>query len=451
MAAFFGPVRKLLRRLAQRDGGVIIMFALAAIPLIIAVGMAIDIGRAYAVKVRLGAALDDAGLAIASTQDPTISLPSRLNQYFYGNFVSTQIGTPTAVNFQTDPVQSNAYDVTGTATVPTTFMAILGYSSITVASSVQVTKRSPNIDFYLLLDSSPSMAIAATTSGINTMVSNTSKQGGCAFGCHQSNPTGGDVAGNPTDPKTGQTMDNYALARSLGVTLRMDLVRTAAQNLMTTAQSVQNANNAQYRMAIYTFDVAFNTIQGLTSNLTTAQTAAGNIQQLEVYTNNCLTKTNCNNDEDTNYDNAMTNINTTMPKPGNGTTVVGDTPQEVLFLVTDGVEDDCHTPTLNSYTGGGCRQQYLMNSNYDWCTAIKNRNIRIAVLYTEYLPLPTNQWYVNFNGAGKGISSFQPNIGTQLQTCASPGLYFMVTTDGDISGALSKLFEQAVETAYLSK
>ncbi len=49
-------------------------------------------------------------------------------------------------------------------------------------------------------------------------------------------------------------MDNYALARSLGVTLRMDLLRQAAQNLMTTAQNTENANNAQYRMGIYTFD-----------------------------------------------------------------------------------------------------------------------------------------------------------------------------------------------------
>jgi len=446
MARIFAPCRNLLRRLTARDGGVLVMFALAAIPLVLAVGMGIDIGRAYAVKVRLGAALDDAGLAVASTQDPSIDLPTRLNKYFYGNFASNQIGAPTAVNMAPDPVKVNAIDVTGTATVPTTFMAIAGYSSITVGASVQVTKRSPNIDFYLLLDSSPSMAIAATQNGIDAMVAATPSQGGCAFGCHETNPSA-DNLGNPG----GKNQDNYALARSLNVTLRIDLVQQAAQNLMTTAQNVENANNAQYRMGIYTFDVALNTIQTLTSNLTTAASSTSGIQLLTVYKNNWLTSSSSNNDEDTNYDNAMNKINGIMPAPGNGTTVVGDTPQEVLFIVTDGVEDDCHTPTLNSYTGGGCRQQYLMNSNTDWCTAIKNRGIRIAVLYTEYLPLPTNSWYKNFGGAGKGISSFQSNIGPQMQACASPGLYFMVTTDGDISAALSKLFEQAVESAYLSK
>lgn len=434
MVAFFSAARNLLRRLMQPEGNVLIMFGLAAIPLVIAVGMGIDIGRAYAVKVRLGSALDDAGLAVASTQDPSIDLPTRLNKYFYGNFAANQIGVATAVNMANDPVKVNAIDVTGTATVPTTFMAVAGFGSITVGANVQVTRRSPNIDFYLLLDSSPSMAIAATPAGITTMVNATSAQGGCAFGCHQSNPTGGDVAGNPIDPTTGKTMDNFALARSLGVTLRIDLLRTAAQNLMTTAQNTQNNNNAQYRMAIYTFDVAFNTIEGLTTDLNGARTAAGNIQQLEVYSNNYLTKTNNNSDADTNYDNAMTNINATMPAPGNGTTLVGDKPQEVMFFVTDGVEDE---------NVSGSRQESVMNPG--WCTTIKNRNIRIAVLYTTYNPLPTNSWY------NSHVSSYQPNIGPTLQTCASPGLYFEVNNTGDISGALSKLFEQAVESAYLSK
>jgi Flp pilus assembly protein TadG len=438
MFEFFTAARNLVRRLIRPEGNVLIWFALSAIPLIIAVGMGIDVARAYAVKVRLGAALDDAGLAVATTLDPTINATTRLNKYFYGNFASNQVGTATAVSMANDAVKLNAINVTGTATVPTTFMAIAGFTSITVAASAQITKRAPNIDFYLLLDSSPSMAIAATQSGINTMVSNTGQQGGCAFGCHQSDTTSsgatGDVKGNPNDPVTGKPMDNYALARSLGVTLRIDLVRQAAQDLMTTATNTAAANHTQYRMAIYTFDVAFNTIQTLTTNLSGASTAAGNIQQLQVYNNNNLTSSNHNSDADTDYDNAMTNINSTMPAPGNGSNVAGDTPQEVLFFVTDGVEDE---------TVSGSRQESVMDNG--WCTTIKNRGIRIAILYTEYLPLPTNSWY------NSHIASFQSNIGPTLQSCASSGLYTKITTGGDISGALSQLFESAVQSAYVSK
>ena len=101
----------------------------------------------------------------------------------------------------------------------------------------------PNIDFYLLLDNSPSMAIAATTAGINTMVAHTPDQ--CAFGCHESD----------TSPN-----DYYGLARSLNVPLRIDLLAQAVQDLMGTAQTTQTTNNSTYRAAIYTFNTGFNTI-----------------------------------------------------------------------------------------------------------------------------------------------------------------------------------------------
>jgi len=161
---------------------------------------------------------------------------------------------------------------------------------------------------------------------------------------------------------------------------------------------------------------------------------ASGITVEEVYSNNYLTSSNDNNDEDTNYDAAMSGINAIMPNPGNGTNVSGDTPQEVLFIVTDGVEDE---------DVSGSRQQSLMSTTE--CTTIKNRGIRIAVLYTTYYPLPTNSWYETY------IASFQPNIGTQLQSCASPGLYYEVSTGGDISAALSALFQAAVATAHLSE
>lgn len=100
----------------------IVWAAVTATVLLLATGLAIDIARAYAVKVRLGAAVDDAALAVATTLNPSINATTRLNTYFYGNFASNQIGTPTSVTMVSDPIIANAIDVTGTATVPTTFM-----------------------------------------------------------------------------------------------------------------------------------------------------------------------------------------------------------------------------------------------------------------------------------------------------------------------------------------
>jgi hypothetical protein len=218
----------------------------------------------------------------------------------------------------------------------------------------------------------------------------------------------------------------------------------ATQALTTTATTVGTADNATYRMAVYTFNYSgTNTVKSLTSSLSAVSTAAANIDVLEVYDNNCLTSA-CtagpgNNDTDTDFNSAMSNINTAMPAPGTGS--ASSTPQEVLFLVTDGVDDKVSASCSETLSGNRCQQPF----DTTWCTTVKNRGIRIAVLYTEYLPLPTNSWYNTW------ISPWQPTIATNLQTCASTGLYFAITTDGDISTAMQALFRQAVATARLTQ
>jgi len=292
---------------------------------------------------------------------------------------------------------------------------------------------SVNINFYLLLDNSPSMNIAATTAGINTMVSHTSAQGGCAFACHETNPSA-DNLGNPNGE------DNYTLAQNLGVVTRMQNLASATQALMSTASATEGSNTNQYQMAIYTFaNSGISTIQSLTSNMTTAQTAAGNINVLQVYDNNWLTRTNQNSDTDTNFESAMSAINTVMPNPGLGTPA--STPQEVLFIVSDGVDDEVSSSCSQSLDGNRCQAPF----NTALCTTVKNRGIQIAVLYTEYLPLPTNSWYNSW------IAPFQNQISPNMQNCASPGMFFTVTTDGDITAAMQSLFAQAISTARLTK
>jgi hypothetical protein len=277
------------------------------------------------------------------------------------------------------------------------------------------------------------MNIAATTAGINTMVSHTSAQGGCAFACHETNPSA-DNLGNPNGE------DNYTLAQNLGVVTRMQNLASATQALMSTASATEGSNTSQYEMAIYTFaNSGISTIQSLTSNMATAQAAAGNVNVLQVYDNNWLTRTNQNSDTDTNFESAMSAINTVMPNPGLGTPA--STPQEVLFIVSDGVDDEVSSSCSQSLDGNRCQAPF----NTALCTTVKNRGIQIAVLYTEYLPLPTNSWYNSW------IAPFQNQISPNMQNCASPGMFFTVTTDGDITAAMQSLFAQAISTARLTK
>ena len=97
-----------------------------------------------------------------------------------------------------------------TASSKNAFSGVLGQQNWGLAGSSQSTSSvAPNIDFYLLLDNSPSMAIAATTDGINTMVANTQPQGGCAFACHETRSRGRQSGGSNNE-------DNYALAGEPG-------------------------------------------------------------------------------------------------------------------------------------------------------------------------------------------------------------------------------------------
>ena len=428
-------IRGSIKRFRRDDrANIAIIFALALIPLVFLVGMGIDYTSAADRQVQLNAAADAA--VLAGVTPAMMALPQAASVLAATNTFSAQASKVSGVSYSAKNVSVTATIVGGKRQVQLTYSAasqnafpnVLGQQSIALNGSAQSTAGiAPNIDFYLLLDSSPSMAIAADQPGINTMVANTKSQGGCAFGCHQTNAAK-DNLGNPGGE------DNYTLARNLGVTLRIDLVRKAAVDLMGAATTAAITNGAAYQMATYTFDTNFNTIGALTSNLAFAATQANNISLLQVYSNNFITSAKNNSDEDTNYDNGITSINGVMPLPGLGTNAKGDTPQEVLFFVTDGVEDEL---------SAGNRKQSVMDPAQ--CTIIKNRGIRIAVLYTVYLPLPTNAWYNQY------IKPIQGNIAPSLQTCASPGLFYQVQTGGDISAALIGLFQLAVQTAYLSK
>jgi len=433
-----GAVKRMRRFRRDERGSMAIMMGLTAVPLIFAVGAGIDYGNANMTKAKLDAVADAA--ALSAVDHAAITGSAAAAQVIAQNTFNAQaaslanvtVGNLTAT--VTDSATGRTAVVSYTATKPNMFMGIFGYPSITITgSSTAQAGLTTNINFYLLLDNSPSMNIAATSAGISTMVANTQAQGGCAFACHESNPAA-DNLGNPGG------IDNYALAQKLGVVTRMQNLASATQSLMNAASSMEGSNNQQYQMAIYTFNNSgLSPIQLLTSNLTNAAAAAATINVQEVYSNNWLTKSNQNNDTDTNFETAMSQINTLMPLPGTGTPA--STPQEVLFIVTDGVDDEVASSCSQSLDGNRCQQPF----DTTWCTTVKNRGIQIAVLYTDYLPLPTNSWYNNW------IAPFQSQIAPNMESCASPGMFFSVTTDGDITAAMQTLFQQAVAAARLTQ
>ena len=137
-------------------GAVAILFALAAVPLIGLIGVGVDSARSYIVRSRLSSAVDAAALAggnsfFLSTRDDDIRM------YFRANFPDGYLGAVvTGPAIVADPV-TQTLNVSASATLPTTFMQLLGSDSMIVAASAEVTRRMRALDVVLSIDVSGSM------------------------------------------------------------------------------------------------------------------------------------------------------------------------------------------------------------------------------------------------------------------------------------------------------
>ena len=219
-------VMRQVHRFRRDDGGsMAIMMGLTAVPLIFAVGAGIDYGTANMAKAKLDAVADAAALSAvdhqAITGTPAAAQTTAQTTFNAEavNISNVTVGNVTAT--VTDSTTGRTAVVNYTATKTNLFMGIFGDPTTTLTgSSTAQAGLTTNINFYLLLDNSPSMNIAATSAGIQTMVNNTSAQGGCAFACHESNPSS-DNLGNPGGE------DNYTLAKNLGVVTRMQNLASA--------------------------------------------------------------------------------------------------------------------------------------------------------------------------------------------------------------------------------
>jgi Flp pilus assembly protein TadG len=146
-----------LRRLVrERDGNIAMIFGLCAIPVIVGCGIAIDVGRAYLVRMDLESALDASALAVASsTSLTTAQLQSRLQSYFDANYPMMSQTTNLQVSM-TDPTQP-VINVTATVDVPTLFLRLINVNQVPVAASNQVSKGTNALELALVLDNTGSM------------------------------------------------------------------------------------------------------------------------------------------------------------------------------------------------------------------------------------------------------------------------------------------------------
>jgi Flp pilus assembly protein TadG len=455
-----GDWRQCLRRFRKDQAGNIgLMFGFALLPMLIAVGVAVtDYARVADIRAKLNGAADMATLAsISKDAQPFLNTPTQAGVQKYFNAIASTVAgvTVASISVKVVPSVTNmTVTLTYTGQVNTIFGGLIGINSVAISgTSTAQVNAPPYVNFYMLLDNSPSMGLGATAADISALQGLTPDN--CAFACHQhSFNSKGQITGD-------NLSDYYHIAKNNNVTLRIDVLRTATQQLTQTASSSETMSN-QFQMGVYTFSDTFQAVAPLSSSMATVSSNANAVDLAYAYNNQ--------RDAQTSYDTALTYINNLMPNPGNGMTP--SAAQEFVFLVTDGVEDEPvsassgskdppdtplsylppnNQPNLSNTHAGNVNSGRLITtidgtSASSICTQIKNRGIKIAILYTPYLPVTNNAFY------NQWVASMVNNgsIVQQLTSCASPDFFFQVTPTQGISDAMQAMFRAAINSVLLT-
>ncbi|CAI9399350.1 hypothetical protein ANOBCDAF_00256 [Pleomorphomonas sp. T1.2MG-36] len=417
----------------DRSGAVSVIFALVILPLMIAVGAAVDYAIAARTKEMLQAAADAAAVGAISMSSTAVKQVIQsgvsgeikvaeadalniANTNFSGSRFSGITSSQISVQYVGNIFSS---DVTLTSMVPTYFVRLFGVDSVTV--SVRATAQNKPVyyyNFYVLIDNSPSMGLGATAADISALEA---VNGGCAFACHI----------------TGASYDTYALAKQRGITLRYQVVSRAVQSMITNAAASQLVSN-QYKMAVYSLGAdaqatKLTTVAAMSSSLSSVATAAASVDLMTI------PYQNYNNDQQTDLLTALTDIKSIIGTSGSG--LSASDPIKVLFLISDGVEDAERPKNCKEKLTGNRCQQPLDTTP---CASIKANAVKLASLYTTYQKIPSNTWYTTW------IAPFQSKIATNMKTCASTGLYAEVAPSGDVSAVLTQLFANVVNETHLT-
>lgn len=432
---------------SDRSGNFGIITAILAVPLTGAAGLAIDLTHALSLRTQLYAAADAAAVGAISPKSPavvqamampgdgTVTVGSQdAENLFLGQMAGELKDQP--VDVQVTVTKTGGLiesHVTFSTTMPTTFMRVLGSDSVNIGGTATARYQTPAfMDFYMLLDNTPSMGVGATPADVAKLVDATKagtdgkgKDAKCAFACHIVSTTG-------VEDKNSY----FYLAKAIGATIRIDVVAEATAALMRTAETTQTVPG-QFRMAAYTFgetalDTKLFTVSEPTIDFRAISKATKAITLMSIpsheYPNN-----------QTNYDAVLDAINTKITTVGSGSSTADR--QSILFFVADGV-GDAVKPTCSRRFQNGKRCMEPIDPAK--CKTLKDRGIKIAILYTSYLPLKDNSFYMDW------IWPFQNEIPRQMEACASPGYYFEVSLDQGISDAMNALFHKIVSTPRIT-
>jgi len=398
----------------DRRANVAITFAVALIPIVGFVGAAIDYSMASRHRAKIQSALDEALLAgsIAGkqaldsgsgTSAAIAAAKSAANAFFTGN--TTDFSGELTVDYTMSGL-TLAGNGTATAAVPTNFSKVLGFSNLnlTVASNSSSTGQ-PYLNVYLLIDISSSMLLPSTQAGITQMVNGT----GCALACH-----------DRTDGK-----DSYGYALNHGIELRYQVVNQGVQNLLTYLNS-SSTYKTYVKVGLWSFDSSLTQMSSLTSNF---PSVASKFPAPELAVDDAASATP--------FDSLISAFVSTVGKAGDGATA--STPQKMIIIATDGVND----PT-RAWTSKTALRSQVRVFDTGFCSSFKSNGVTVAIINTPYYPMTWDWGYNATLGqpGSLGGATRVDDIPIALKACA--GSNFLPAADvATIQSSFTTLFTKA--------
>lgn len=181
----------LSRFLKDRDGSVVLMLGVAAIPLFASMGAAVDYTRGNSVRAAMQGAADASVLALA--KEPIVTDATKLNTTGKGYFISN-FARPELNNLQTNVTASstsNRYTVSMVATghINTSIMSVVGIRTVNISTRASAIRYNEGLGCVLALN--PHLSGSVTEPGTATVNLN-----GCSLYANSDHNTALTVSGS---------------------------------------------------------------------------------------------------------------------------------------------------------------------------------------------------------------------------------------------------------------
>ena len=370
-------------------------------PILLLTGLTVaDFNNVSIIKQRMQAAADAAVLAATQSQ---LLEKSGNKQQIVKDFIKTRLGDDFSIEFgEIDVDRAGFARVQIKAEIDTLAMGMVGRDKWELNVHAQAEYHQPrDIGISFLIDNSPSMLLGATQTDITQMEA----LHGCAFACHWA--TGGHSA-------------TYADAKSRGIGLRLDAAKNAVVRASDIAGESSFIDYASVEFDIYSFDRTLKKHGG---------GAPGENVKSKVLAIEPNPKQSKNPYEMTNPKPVFNSLGGKV----RGAMAQNPDSERFVFIITDGVTNYRHGDRI------------IRAFDEDDCKQLKASGAIIGVIYTTYLPLPSNGfWRDNVDGIDDQVA---PN----LEACATPGWYYEAAFEEQIDAAVSALVQRSIPLPRLTQ